>query len=209
MVGREIEGMDLGDPRSAGETVLEVRNLSLPWPGHARKWRLRDISFHLRRGEIVGIAGLMGAGRTELLECLFGASPEPPRGELLLEGRAIPFFHHPAEAKRAGIALVTEDRKRLGVFSQMNVGENITICTLRQVTRGGLIRQRQDAALAQSMVDRLASRPPDSRPRSWRSAAAISRNASLAAGCSPSPKSCSWTIRLGASTSARKPNCTG
>lgn len=154
MVGREIATLDLGQPRSAGDTVLEVRHLSLPWPGHARKWRLQDVSFQLRRGEIVGVAGLMGAGRTELLESLFGASAEPPSGEILLEGKPVR-FRHPAEARRAGVALVTEDRKRLGLFSQMTVGENISICTLRQVARQGLIRGRQEAELAQSMVQRL------------------------------------------------------
>jgi ribose transport system ATP-binding protein len=157
MVGREIENVNLGDPRPAGKTLLEVRNLSLPWPGHARKWRLRDISFQVSPGEIVGFAGLMGAGRTELLECLFGASREPPEGEILLAGEPV-HFRHPAEAKRAGVALVTEDRKRLGLFSLMSVGENITICTLRQVTQGGLIQQRRDAELAQSMVQRLSIR---------------------------------------------------
>ena len=71
----------------------------------------------------------MGAGRTELLDCLFGSSVEPPTAEIRLDGQAVA-FRHPAEAKAAGVALVTEDRKRLGLFSQMNVGENITICTL-------------------------------------------------------------------------------
>ena len=108
--------------RRAGEVVLEVRELSLPWTGHARGWKLRNINFELRRGEILGIAGLMGAGRTELLECLFGASSEPPIGHIWLEGREVRFLH-PAEAARAGVALVTEDRKRLGLFSEMTVGE--------------------------------------------------------------------------------------
>ena len=122
MVGREIEAVNLGNERQAGDVVLEARNLSLPWTGHARAWRLRDINFRLRRGEILGIAGLMGAGRTELLECLFGASLEPPLGQIVLEGRQVRFAH-PAQARRAGIALVTEDRKRLGLFSEMTVGE--------------------------------------------------------------------------------------
>ncbi|HJT75826.1 MAG TPA: sugar ABC transporter ATP-binding protein, partial [Gemmataceae bacterium] len=121
MVGREIESVHLGAGRSPGDVVLEVQQLALPWTGHARAWRLKDISFSLRRGEIVGIAGLMGAGRTELLECLFGSSPERPRGRILLEGREVNFAH-PAEACAAGIALVTEDRKRLGLFAQMTVG---------------------------------------------------------------------------------------
>ena len=68
MVGRDIEAIDFGARRRAGDVLLKVENLSLPWPGHARGWRLKDISFELRRGEVLGIAGLMGAGRTELLE---------------------------------------------------------------------------------------------------------------------------------------------
>src|SRR6185369_16706946 len=84
MVGREIEAIDFGSQRQPGETLLKVQNLSLPWPGHARGWRLKDVSFELRRGEVLGIAGLMGAGRTELLECLFGAATEPPQGRIEL-----------------------------------------------------------------------------------------------------------------------------
>ncbi len=80
MVGREIENTDLSAGRKFGETILEVRSLSLPRYGHARKWRLENISLELKRGEVLGIAGLMGAGRTELLECLFGASSIAPQG---------------------------------------------------------------------------------------------------------------------------------
>ncbi len=148
MVGREIEAVHLGTGRQPGAIILEVAGLSLPWTGHARAWRLKDISFTLRRGEILGIAGLMGAGRTELLECLFGSSAEPPRGTIRLEGRPVR-FDHPAEATRAGIALVTEDRKRLGLFANLDVGENITLCTLRQAAAGGVVswsRQQQMAA---------------------------------------------------------------
>ena len=112
MVGREIESVHLGAERQIGEVILETRGLSLPWSGHARQWRLRDISFQLHQGEVVGIAGLMGAGRTELLECLFGCSPEVPEGEILLRGKQV-LFQHPSEAKAAGMALVTEDRNRL------------------------------------------------------------------------------------------------
>jgi ABC-type sugar transport system ATPase subunit len=155
MVGREIEAVHLGAGRHPGDVVLEVENLSLPWTGHARRWRLKDISFQLRRGEILGIAGLMGAGRTELLECLFGSSPEPPQGRILLEGRAVR-FEHPEEACRAGVALVTEDRKRLGLFAQMTVGENITICTLSEAATAGLLSGRRERQMARDTVQQLA-----------------------------------------------------
>ncbi|MFM8397025.1 MAG: sugar ABC transporter ATP-binding protein, partial [Pirellula sp.] len=83
MVGRDIESLELWPRSPRGDLVLEVTNLSLAWPGHARGYRLKDISLELYRGEVLGIAGLMGAGRTELLECLFGASTLEPTGEIL------------------------------------------------------------------------------------------------------------------------------
>jgi ABC-type sugar transport system ATPase subunit len=154
MVGREIETVELAGERQPGATVLEVRNLSLPWAGHARGWRLRDISFSLRRGEIVGIAGLMGAGRTELLECLFGCSEERPVGEIVLDGRPVAFAH-PAEAKEAGVALVTEDRKRWGLFHQMTVGENVTLCTLAASARAGVVHLGHERLRAEQTVAQL------------------------------------------------------
>ncbi|HTN74406.1 MAG TPA: sugar ABC transporter ATP-binding protein, partial [Pirellulaceae bacterium] len=155
MVGREIEAIDFGAGRGGGQQLLSVENLCLPWPGHARGWRLKDINFQLRQGEILGIAGLMGAGRTELMECLFGAAPQQPSGRIVLAGEEVR-FQHPSEACAAGIALVTEDRKRLGIFPAMGVGENISICTLAEVGGGGFIQRRRERANADAMVQSLA-----------------------------------------------------
>ncbi len=87
MVGRDIQPSQRHQLPPGSPVVLEVQNLSLRWPGHSRGWRLRDINFQLHRGEVLGIAGLMGAGRTELLECLFGASPLAPQGQILIDGQ--------------------------------------------------------------------------------------------------------------------------
>jgi ABC-type sugar transport system ATPase subunit len=160
MVGRQIEETDLGEPRTPGDVVLQVSGLSLPWPGHAAQWRLRDVDFTLRRGEILGIAGLMGAGRTELLECLFGSSPQTPQGEILLEGRPV-VFRHPADAMRAGMALVTEDRKRLGIFANLDVGRNISLCRLGEVTRFGWLNCRRERAMARGAAQELGVKTPD------------------------------------------------
>ncbi|MEW4531428.1 sugar ABC transporter ATP-binding protein [Maioricimonas sp. JC845] len=154
MVGREIEEVSFADNRQAGEPILEVERLYLPWPEHARDWRLEDVSFTLRRGEVLGVAGLMGAGRTELLECLFGASDEPPQGTIRLEGREVA-FSHPSQAKAAGIAMVTEDRKRLGLFAQMSVRENITICTLNEAATGGMVRGAAERRQAEESITQL------------------------------------------------------
>lgn len=154
MVGREIEECELSEKRQPGRVLLRLENLSLPWTGHARGWRLQDINLELRAGEVLGIAGLMGAGRTELLECLFGTSPEPPEGRIFIEG-ASHSFSHPSEAIQAGIALVCEDRKRLGLFDQMTVRENITLCVLRDVVTAGIVRLSRERELTQRQIERF------------------------------------------------------
>lgn len=147
MVGRDIEPRTKHTAKADASVVLETRNLSLRWPGHSRGWRLQSISLKLRRGEILGIAGLMGAGRTELLECLFGASELSPQGEILIDGERRQ-FRHPSEAMAAGIALVTEDRKRLGLFAHMSVRENITVCSLKDIAIGGVVSSSRERAAA-------------------------------------------------------------
>lgn len=154
MVGREISLREKTRTPDAADVVLEVRSLSLPWPGRPGKWRLKDVSFQLRHGEILGIAGLMGAGRTELLECLFGAAEQRPSGDILLQGRPCD-FRHPAQAMKAGIAMVTEDRKRLGLFSQLSVRENISISSLNDFASLGVISGQREQSTVVRQVETL------------------------------------------------------
>ena len=116
---------------------------------------LSDLTFQVHAGEVLGVAGLLGAGRTELLEALFGASPLPPTGSITLDGQPVR-FRNPGEAIAAGVALVTEDRKALGLFDQMTVAENITIRRLGALTRGGLIDRRAEARAVAESIERLA-----------------------------------------------------
>jgi len=146
MVGRDLEPARRREVTAGAPVVLETKNLSLAWPGHSRGWRLKNVNFQLHRGEILGFAGLMGAGRTELLECLFGASHPSPLGQLLVHGQ-VRSFAHPAAAMQAGIAMVTEDRKRLGLFAHMTVRENTTVCALPDCSSAGVIsRSREQTA---------------------------------------------------------------
>ena len=154
MVGRDVGASDYGANRQPGETVLRVTDLALPWRDHARQWRLKDISFDVRRGEVIGFAGLMGAGRTELLECLYGASTEPPLGRIELAGAAVEFAH-PEEALHAGIALVTEDRKRYGLFAPMNVREHITLSSLHAVATNGFLNATAERDAADESIAAL------------------------------------------------------
>lgn len=155
MVGRDIEPQNRTRDSQSGDVVLNVKSLSLPWPGHSRRWRLKDISFQLRKGEILGIAGLMGAGRTELLECLYGASSIAPQGTIEILGKKSQ-FRHPAQAMQAGIAMVTEDRKRLGLFAQMTVRENVTICTLKEWTTAGVVMPSKESGAVRSQIQSLS-----------------------------------------------------
>ena len=154
MVGREIEQTHLDSRRTVGDEVLRVEGLSLR-ETESDRWRLRDVSLTLRRGEIVGVAGLMGAGRTELLECLFGCSPVEPEGSVFVEGLRRRFMH-PQQAIAAGLAMVSEDRKRLGLFDQMSVGENVSLCALAEATVGGLLSRSREGRLADSAIERLS-----------------------------------------------------
>ena len=159
MVGREIQHAVAAAGRTPGNVVLETRALTQAWPGHAQQYRLHDVNVQVRAGEVVGIAGLMGAGRTELLECLYGAGRPRPTGEILLDGKPI-HFRHPSEALAAGLALVTEDRKRLGLFDQFSVGQNITLCALRDSVRFGLVDFSRERNQAGGMVEKLRVKTP-------------------------------------------------
>jgi ABC-type sugar transport system ATPase subunit len=153
MVGREIAALRYEPHPIRSQAVLEVESLSLPTPPSSGRPSLRDITFSVRAGEVLGVAGLLGAGRTELLEAIFGASLFHPAGTIRLEGRPVRFTH-PDQAITAGIAMVTEDRKTLGLFDRMTVAENITIRRLPELTMGPLINPNaEDRAVAWSIKE--------------------------------------------------------
>jgi rhamnose transport system ATP-binding protein len=150
MIGRDLESRVGRSGREFGPPVLEVRGLN------CRRSRLRDVSFALRRGEVLGLAGLAGSGRTELAECIFGLVPADG-GEILLDG-ARRRLSSPAEALDAGIAYVPEDRRRHGIIGAFSVACNVTLSSLRQVARFGFLRTREEDRLAQEYVRRLRVR---------------------------------------------------
>lgn len=154
MVGREISALHFDEHATFGPEILKVEHLNLPGPPHSGRPSLKDVSFLLRKGEILGVAGLLGAGRTELLEALFGASPGTPHGSIWLDGQTVT-FRSPAEAIEKGVALVTEDRKNFGLFAEMTVRENITMCHLHALTKSGLVSGRAEGSAVSESVKKL------------------------------------------------------
>lgn len=156
MVGREIAGVTDDAPSSPGETMLEVRELSSV--ASSGRVVLDKVSFTVRRGEIVGLAGLVGSGRSELARAIFGAEPFN-EGTVLLEGRAVR-FRSPADAIRAGVAMIPEDRKSLSLFFEKSVRWNISMVTLPSFSRAGFVDRAREQALAGDQVQRLRVRTP-------------------------------------------------
>jgi ribose transport system ATP-binding protein len=151
IVGRDLESPGAKVEAAAGPEVLEVRHLS-------KRGMLRDISFSLRRGEIVGLAGLVGAGRTELARVIF-CDLLPDHGDVLVEGR--PFRgRNPRNAIQAGIGFVPEDRKEQGLVTSLTVMSNISMARLGSLSWLGVVSSARERRLAREYVERLAIRTP-------------------------------------------------
>ncbi|WP_377701792.1 D-xylose ABC transporter ATP-binding protein [Pseudoduganella sp. UC29_71] len=144
MVGREMNQLYPQRKHAPGEVVFEARNITCYDADNPARKRVDNISFTLRRGEILGIAGLVGAGRTELVSSIFGAYPGAHEGEVWLDGQKLD-TGTPQKAIRAGLAMVPEDRKQHGIVPDLSVGQNITLSVLGQYARG--TRIDQDAEL--------------------------------------------------------------
>jgi D-xylose transport system ATP-binding protein len=146
MVGREITDLFPHKTKSAIENrksaMLEVRNLTVTDP-HTAQTRLHDISFTVAPGEVLGLGGLMGAGRTELLMHIFGAWGERRHGKVELNGRPLPALK-PHLILPRGLALVSEDRRRYGLVLPETIGFNLSLSSLRQMVRGGLLDRGQE-----------------------------------------------------------------
>ncbi|SDO48350.1 ribose transport system ATP-binding protein [Paenibacillus sp. yr247] len=152
MVGKEIKERFPGNSSEKGQEVLYVRNLS-------RQGKLHDITFSLKKGEILGIAGLVGAGRTELVRAIYGADPIDS-GEIYLNGKKTR-IRHPSEAIHHGIALIPEDRKGQGLLLGMGIKENITLPILKYISSIGVVDKTKEKRLAEEFKTRLQIKTPD------------------------------------------------
>lgn len=148
MVGREISSIFPKRQVPLGETLLELRNLT------CHESETRSVSLSLRAGEIVGFAGLVGAGRTELARVLFGLTPADS-GDILLRGERV-VIDSPARAVELGIAYVPEDRRRHGVILDMSVAANTTLAILRRIAKHGLLDVARERGIAQTFVEKFA-----------------------------------------------------
>jgi D-xylose transport system ATP-binding protein len=158
MVGREVKTLYPRPERLPGDVVLSVQGWTVEDPLNPGRHVLKDVGFDLHEGEVLGIAGLMGAGRTALVSSLFGAARSRVSGTLRISGRqSTAPMRSPQEAIASGMALVSEDRKRYGLVLEASVGENITLVTLRRFVHGLLLdnRQREKEADAQARALRI------------------------------------------------------
>ncbi len=155
MVGRRLEEQYPYVGHTAKEDILSVRNLTAKG--------VKEASFSLKKGEVLGVAGLMGAGRTELAKVLYGSVPIGS-GQVLLEGQSISLKSE-KEALERGIAYVSEDRKKDGLVLGMNVRENISLSSLRDIAKGIHIDRSQERSIAGKYIDSMSIKTPSAEQR--------------------------------------------
>jgi len=151
MVGREMNQLYPQRKHTVGEVVFEARNVSCYDADNPERKRVDDISFSLRKGEILGIAGLVGAGRTELVSAIFGAYAGPSQAEVWLNGQRID-TSSPIKAIRAGLAMVPEDRKHHGIVPDLGVGQNMTLAVLGEFSRATRIDRQAELATVRKEI---------------------------------------------------------
>lgn len=151
MVGRSVESVFVREDSEIGEPILEVRDLT-------RQGKFNDVSFTLRRGEVLGLSGLVGAGRTDVVRAIFGADPIDS-GEIWINGKRVESL---TLAKRieAGLGLVPEDRKRDGLVLGMTVGDNLILAVLNRLAKWGLRKRAKEQKVAADLVSDLSIRTP-------------------------------------------------
>jgi ribose transport system ATP-binding protein len=159
MVGRELADLFPKSPTKAGDVVLRAKNISLKHPERENDFAVRDVSFEVRRGEVLGIFGLMGAGRTELLQTIFGLHPRTSTGEVEIDGQRVR-IKSPRDAIAAKLGLAPEDRKAEGVVLGLSVAHNTTLACLPKIERFGLLQPKLERDLVGGYVSRLRVKTP-------------------------------------------------
>ena len=155
MVGRELDQYYVRDNVSTSEIILKCEHIS---DGRKLHSRVKDVSFELRKGEILGFSGLVGAGRSETMQCIFGLTPGST-GKIFLEGKEIR-IKTAVDAMKYGIAMVPEDRKLAGLYHVQSVRFNSTIEVLEQFIAHLHIDEKKEEAITQKYIDRMHTRTP-------------------------------------------------
>jgi D-xylose transport system ATP-binding protein len=154
MVGREVGDIFPETTHDFGETALEVQNLTAFDPDVPDKKLVDNVSFKVRKGEVLGIAGLMGAGRSELLMSIFGAWRGNSSGEVFVEGGKVS-INAPSDAIKHGIGFVTEDRKRFGLILDQTILDNSTLAGLKQISGEFLTHRSRETAATRKVMNSL------------------------------------------------------
>ncbi len=151
MVGRELKDLFPKRQITPGEQLLEVKDLRAAHVSKSGAYQIEGITFNVRRGEIIGFAGLMGSGRTELVRALFGAWDSKVEGEVRISGKPVR-IRNPQEAINAGLALVTEDRKLSGLVLGMSSGENVSMARLPFLAKFGVVDRSAEAEMVAKLI---------------------------------------------------------
>jgi len=159
MVGRDINDLFPRHEFKQGDKTLEVKNISVPDPFNPKKMLVDDVSFSAYKGQILGISGLMGAGRTELVNAIFGVYGKKSEGEIYLNGKKLN-INAPADAIENGIALVTEDRKELGLLLDKNLVMNMTLPSIKSFSSKLAMDNHAERSVAEKYVDELNIKTP-------------------------------------------------
>jgi len=150
MVGRELSGDYPQNDQKSAEVILKVQGITND--------KLKNISFELHRNEILGITGLVGAGRTELVRAIFGA--DPCLGDIYIKGEKVD-IRSPQDAISHGISFLPEDRKRNGILLEMSVRFNMSIASIKKFARYGLVNRVKENETVQKFVDAIQIKTPD------------------------------------------------
>lgn len=164
MVGRELRSLFPREKHTRGELVLEVQDFSVQDPDLPDRQLVKKASIKAYRGEILGVAGLMGAGRTELFSSIFGTFPSANSGKIFLSGKEVRITNS-HDALKHGIFLVTEDRKRYGLVLGMDVKENTTLASLHAVSKAGVIDSGAEIHETEELVKTLNTKTPSVESR--------------------------------------------
>ena len=162
MVGRDIKITKKDHACDETKTVLAIENICLQHPVIAKEQLLKNISFKVHSGEVLGIFGLMGAGRTELLETIFGLHPKRASGNVSVDGQVCN-IKSPSDAIKAGLALVPEDRKRDGLVLGLDVRSNMSITMLGSLESNGFIKAKEEQALVKKYIGELQIKTANDR----------------------------------------------